>query len=109
MELTIPDFENGLIRDTLVVPYVNPMQLLDGDLVHLVRHRVIAVANLAVDTSPDAEMRSKVLHHAEELVDVAFPVADVDAPLRTSKQLGRLRYYPTSGCFPSSRSVPVSV
>jgi hypothetical protein len=32
-----------------------------------------------VDTGPDEEVRSEPLCHAKEFIDVALPVADVDA------------------------------
>ena len=42
----------------------------------------------AVDAAADQEVRAQVLRQAEELVDVALAVADVDAALRRADQLG---------------------
>ena len=43
----------------------------------------------AVDAGADQEVRAQVLRQAEELVDVALAIADVDAALRRADQLGR--------------------
>ena len=62
------------------------MQPLDTHLSHLVSNRVIAIARRAVDTRPNQEICPDLLRCAEQLVDVAFPIANMDAALRVGQQ-----------------------
>ena len=55
------------------------MQSLDGDLIHFISNRVIPLPSQAVDTGPDQEVRSDLLRRAEQFVDIALAIADMDA------------------------------
>lgn len=55
------------------------MQALDPGFCHLIGDRVIPIAGETVDARTDHEMGSSILGGAEEFVDVALTVADMDA------------------------------
>src|SRR5688572_13016112 len=52
---------------------------------------MIPISGQAVDTDPDQEMRSDFLGRAEELVDVALAITDVDASSCVTERLRGLR------------------
>lgn len=66
------------------------MQPLDRDLLHLVGNRVLTVAGKAVDAGSHDEVRAELLRLAEQLVDVAFSIADVHAAIGRREQRRRL-------------------
>jgi hypothetical protein len=90
-DLAIPDFEERSVRLTIVVSHINEMPLLDRDITHLVANCVITITCPAVDTGPKQEVRTEFMRQAEEFVDVAFPIADMDTSAGTAEQLRRLR------------------
>lgn len=74
----------------MFVARFNCVQSLHCDFVHLVGDRVFAVACKAIDASSHPEVRAEFTGLAVKLVDVAFPVTDVDAALRCREQRGRM-------------------
>lgn len=87
-----------------VVSNFNAMRSLDGDLIHFLGDRLIPVSCQTVDTGSDQEVRPDLRRSAEQFVDVAFAITDMDAPSRLFQKLSRLASgFPTIGCFPSSR------
>jgi hypothetical protein len=46
-----------------------------------------SIARETIDATPDQKMRSRLLGQAEELVNVALAIADMDTPARIAKQL----------------------
>lgn len=65
------------------------MQALDGDLAHLIGNRVPAVAGQPVDAGAHDEVRAEVVGQAEQLVDVALAITDMDAATRRAEQRRR--------------------
>ena len=85
------------------------MQALDRDLVHLVGDRVVAVPGQPVDAGPDQEMGSGFPGRAEQLVDVALAIADVDAASRLAEKLrGLLDVLQPADALLLARSEPAS-
>src|SRR5258708_18635880 len=98
--LAVPDLENGLVWIILSVPDLDAMQPFDRNLVHFVGDRVIAVPSQAVDTGPHQEMRSDLLCRAEQLVDVALAITDMEASSRIAQQFrGLLQIVQPSDAF----------
>ena len=66
------------------------MQSFQPHLIHLVGYRVAAIASQTIHAGTDKEMRANVLRCAEQLVDVALTVTNVDATLRLTEKRRRL-------------------
>jgi hypothetical protein len=47
---------------------------------------MISISSQAIDASPHQKMRSNLLRRAKQFIDVAFTVADMDAPPRIVKK-----------------------
>src|SRR6516164_3456780 len=60
------------------------------DAPHRRSDRVLAIARQPVHTGAHQEFRALVLRQAEEFVDVALPVPDMDATRRLAEQCGGL-------------------
>src|SRR5258708_6787952 len=74
-KLTIPELENSFVWITVIVPDLDAMDPLNGDLFHRVGDRALSVACQPVIAGPDHEMRSGFARRAEQLVDVALAIA----------------------------------
>src|SRR6266702_6400152 len=85
--LAISDLEDGFIGITVAVSDVDAMQPFDGNLVHFVGDRVISIPGQTVNASPNHEMRSSFPGRAEQLIDVALAITDMDASSRIAQQL----------------------
>ncbi|MDH2356547.1 hypothetical protein QCM80_38885 [Bradyrhizobium sp. SSUT112] len=85
--LAISDLEDGFIRISVVVSDVDAMPSFDGDFVHFVSDRVISIPSQTINASPDHEMRSSFSSRAEQLIDIALAITDVDASSRIAQQL----------------------
>ena len=70
----------------LLVANLNPVHALDLHLVHLVGDGVVAIARQPVDAAPDDEVGAELLGGAEQLVDVALAVADMNAACGSTEQ-----------------------
>ena len=68
------------------VPDLDAMQTLDPDPSHFISDRAISIAGKPVNTGADQEMGAGGLGHTEQFVDVAFAVANMDAPCRITHQ-----------------------
>jgi len=79
----VPDFQLRLAPFTVGISELDSMQALDANLCHLVGDRVATISGQAVDAHPDQEIRSEFLCRAEQLVDVALPVATVNMSCRS--------------------------
>ena len=77
--LTVSNLEDGFLWIAAFVPDLDAMQALDHGFCHLIGDRVIPIAGETVDARADHEMGSSILGGAEEFVDVALTVADMDA------------------------------
>src|SRR4051794_39689925 len=62
------------------------MHALDGHLVHHAVDGRVAVAGEPVDTGSHYEMCSQLLGQAEQLVDIALAITDMDATSRIAEQ-----------------------
>lgn len=85
--LAISDLEDGFIGIAVVVSDVDAMQSFDGNLVNFVGDRVISIPGQTVNASPNHEMRSSFPGRAEQLIDVALAITDMDASSRIAQQL----------------------
>ncbi|MET4046104.1 hypothetical protein ABIC03_007843 [Bradyrhizobium sp. RT6a] len=85
--LAISDLEDDFIGIAVVVSDVDAMESFDRDLVHFVGDRMITIPSQAVKASPDHEMRSSFSSRAEQLIDVALAITDMDASFRIAQQL----------------------
>ena len=65
------------------------MRAAGRDVLHHLRDGGSAVLGQAAEVAADQEVRAQILRQAEQLVDVALAVADVDTALRLADQLGR--------------------
>jgi hypothetical protein len=74
--------DDGFVGIAVVVPDLDAMQPFDRNLIHLVGDRVISISRQAVDAGPDYEVRSGFSSRAEQLVDVALAIGDVNASSR---------------------------
>ncbi|MGY4485179.1 hypothetical protein ACVWWR_004370 [Bradyrhizobium sp. LM3.2] len=83
----ISDLEDGFIGITVVVSNIDAMLSFDGDLVHFVSDRVISFPSQTINASPDHEVRYSFSSRAEQLIDVALAITDMDASSRIAQQL----------------------
>src|SRR5689334_12480022 len=88
--LAIPDLQNCLIWIAMTVPDFDAIQSFDGDLTHFVGNRVVSIPRQTVDAGPDEEVCSDLLRRAEQFVDVALAIADMDTSSRIAQKLRRL-------------------
>ncbi len=79
MDFLVSDLERGSFLVAIAVSDINPVQTFDHDLRHFVGDRVISDSSKSVDARADQEMRSDPLGRAEELVDIALAITDMDA------------------------------
>ena len=66
------------------------MQPADVHVAHFVGNGVVTVSRQPVDTRSDQEVGAEFLGRAEELVNVALAIADMDASGRVVEQHGGL-------------------
>ena len=69
---------------------------------------MISISRQAIDAGSNHEMSSNLLSRAEQFIDVAFAVADMDAPSRIDEKFGGLFCVLNIGCSLSSRWEPAS-
>ena len=67
------------------------MRPADLDPLHFVGDRMISVSCQAIDTSSDQKMGANGLGRAEELIDIAFAITDVNAARRIAQRCRGLR------------------
>src|SRR3954464_4719807 len=65
---------------------LNLMDALGAHVIHLGGHRVMTITRTTVDAAPDDEVGAELLGRAEQLVDVALAITDMDAPCRRTEQ-----------------------
>jgi hypothetical protein len=82
--------QDSLRRITIVVADLDAVKTFDLHVIHFIGDRVIAVSGQAIDAGSHEEVRSDLLRCAKEFVDVAFAVADMNAPFRLSEQFRSL-------------------
>ena len=85
MDVPIFDIKDGRKSVAVLVAKLHTMSSLDRGFFHLIGDRMAAVSGEAIDAGPDEEMGSQLVRDREELVDIAFAVANVDAPARILK------------------------
>jgi hypothetical protein len=66
------------------------MQTFYGDLFHLIRNCVIAIASKPVRLHTHDKVRAQVVGQAVKLENVALAIADVDAAIRSAEKTNRL-------------------
>ena len=71
--------EDGSVQIAIAVSELDAMQTFDHNLSHFVRDRVTPVSCQAIDAGSDQELSSDLLGRAEQLVDIALAVPDMDA------------------------------
>ena len=86
VKATIFDLKHGGADIALVVTRLDPMQTFDDDFVHFIRDRMRTIAGKAVNTCSHQKMCSKLLGRAEEFIDVAFAIPDVNAAIGRFKE-----------------------
>lgn len=110
MEFFELDLENGNARIAIGISNLNTMPAPDLGLGHVSGDRMIPVTRQAIDAGPHQEVGADLLCRAEEFVDVALAVADMDTARRIAQRCSGLpENSPASECFPSSRSARASV
>ena len=87
-DAAIADLQNRLPDLTSVTPffYLNAMQPLDRNLLHLIGDGVLAISGQPVHAGAHHEMRSHLLCRAEQFVNITLPIADVDTAARLVEQ-----------------------
>ena len=84
------DFQRNFYGFALVASHFDMMQAFDAGLLHLGRDRMSAVAGEPIDAGANQKVRADVLRQAIELVNVAFPIADMNTAFRLSQAVDRL-------------------
>jgi len=85
------------------------VQASDHLLLPFDRDRLAAIAGQPIDAGANEEMRIQLLRQAEQFVDVALSVTNVNAFARIAQKIDRLATdCQASARFPSSRSAPAS-
>ena len=87
----VSEFKNRLAGAALAVADLDAVQPLDGNLSHCIRDCVVAIASQTVNAGSHQKMGSRRMRRAEQLVDVALAVADVDTSWRFAEKLCGLR------------------
>jgi site-specific DNA recombinase len=85
-QATVGELHRRGLDGALVVADLDAVPSLDRHLAHGVRDRARPVSREALDATPDQEVRPELPGQAEQLVDVALAVADVDASFRLAEQ-----------------------
>ncbi len=83
---TVSQLDQRRLGAAFVITNFNAMHALDAGLLHFIGYRVAAVARQAIDTGPDKEMGAEFLGGAEQLIDVALAIADMDTPRGFAEQ-----------------------
>ena len=79
-DATVSQLDQRRFGVAFVITNLNTMHAFDADLLHFIGYRVAAVACQAIDAGPDKEMGAEFLGGAEQLIDVALSIADMDTP-----------------------------
>jgi len=90
MNPAILELENSLRQVAVVVSDLDAMKTFGLNLVHFIGDRVISVSSQAIDAGPHQEVSPNLLGQAEKLVDVAFAIANMNAPRRVREQFSGL-------------------
>lgn len=85
-DAAIAEFDRGGDEPPSLIANLDPMKALDGDLIHLVGDRVLAVTGPSIDAAAHDEVRAEVMGQREQFVDVALAVTDMHATVRRGKQ-----------------------
>src|SRR3954452_8588382 len=80
------DFDSRDLDTALAVANLNLMHALDAHFIHLGSYRVMTITRTTVDAAPDDEVGAELLGRAEQLVDVALAITNVDAAGRRTEQ-----------------------
>lgn len=80
------DLDSHGLGSALAVAKLHRMQPADLHLVRFVGDRMLAVSRQPIDAASDKEMSAEFMGGAEELVDVALAIADMDASGGVAKQ-----------------------
>ncbi len=80
------ELDHGRADAALAVANLDLMHALNADLVHRGGNRVITITRKTVDAAPDDEVGTELLGRAEQLVDVALAITNVDAACRRTEQ-----------------------
>lgn len=90
LDASVPDLQGGIARLTPFVAELHAMQALHANLCHFVSDRVIAITGQSIDAGSHQEAGIEFIGQAEQLIDVALAVADMDATLGVINQGGGL-------------------
>ena len=85
-----PDLQCGLGCLALVIAHFDVMKALDVGLLHLGCNRMAAVAGKPIDAGADEEVRAQIVREAEQFINVAFAITDMNATLRLTEAFDRL-------------------
>ena len=79
-----PELQRHLNEVAFFVAYLDMVETSDRLLLHFDRDRMVAIAGQPVDAGSNEEMRPQFLSQAEQFVDVALAVSNVNAPVRVA-------------------------
>ncbi|WP_233838699.1 hypothetical protein [Paraburkholderia sp. ZP32-5] len=88
--LLIAQFELRAYRTALRISKLDAMESLDLNMLHGFGDRVLPISREPVDAGTHEEVGAQIVCGAKQLVDVAFPVADVNAAHGIVEKLSRL-------------------
>src|SRR5271163_2586784 len=89
-DAAVAEFKNGFANLTLLIPDFDSVEPLDFYLFHLIGDGVVAFSCKPVDTGPHQKMSPGIVGYAEQFVDVALAISDVDDSLWVGEQRRRL-------------------
>jgi hypothetical protein len=84
------DLKLGQLWVTVGASHLDAVSAFDFRLRHVGGNCVIAIAGQAIDAGSYEEMSADLPSRAKQLVNVALPVADVNASLGLAEEFGRL-------------------
>ncbi len=86
MNAAVSQFDRRRLDATFVITNLNAVHALDAGLLHFLGYRMAVVARQAIDEGPDKEMGAEFLGGAEQLINVALAIADMDTPCGFAEQ-----------------------
>ena len=79
VDAAVLDFDVGGLDTTGIIGNLDMVKPGDAEVAHFVSDGMVSVPGQPVDAGSDQEMRPELLGQAEQLVDVALAVADMNA------------------------------
>jgi len=86
------DLDGRRVDPTLTVANFDMVTPGHLRIVHLIGDRMVSMPRQPVDAASDQKMRAQLLGRAEELVNIALAIANMDKPRRLAEQRYRLAH-----------------